>query len=473
MNFKGILPIIFSLAFLSLSAVPFFASPYPSEKREAPVQQSFLSSSGLKSETEGEETVTVRREYTDYFATIVTFQLLVPQSQQALAEETCERAEAAIAAIESAVSVSLPESDIARFNDQLSPSESMQISAETYALLSLAKNLYVRTEGAYDPSVALLVDLWGFSPRFYTDEYIPCEPYDRQDYRNELPQERYIEAFQTLAAFDEVSVYAENGIYSVTKPKTTVTVDGREYAVKLDLGGIAKGYACDVAAGIFAEYGFVNGNISVGDSSVYLLRNSLSADGKFTVKVQNPRAEESGLNGDTIVDLRAKECGLSTSGDYERYYVTHNIRYCHIISAETGKPIDTDICTACIVGGSAAENDALTTAVCVMGKERAIEFITEELKDKQAFFVWENAQTGKYEIIANCEKSEITLNTAANGFVLCGYMQDGTFVYEPSFAFDPLQLVIGAVIAVAVVAVVVGLGYRNHVLKRNQTSTKE
>ncbi len=429
---------------------------------------------GAQASLSTEEFVSVRGEYTDYFSTVCTVFLYVPAAEEARAREACTAVEEAFARIDRSVSVSRSDSEIYYFNRVLKPGESMEISADTYALLSEALEMYERTEGAYDPSVARLVDLWGFSPRFNDDDSAIVEEYDREDYQNSLPDERYIEAFRQLAAFEEVSFgEQENGGYYLTKPQRTAEVDNKIYDVWLDLGGIAKGYACDVAAEILKSYGFSYGYVSVGRSSMYVLQNAAASNGAYDVYIRNPRAEESGQNGELMAKLQAKDCGLSTSGDYERYYVIHNRRYCHIISAETGEPIETGVCTAFVTGGSAAECDALTTALCVMGKDKATDFILNELSGYKALFVWENRSTGKYEIIANCEREEISLESGANDFEICGYLQDGEFIYRPSSAFDWVQLTIGIGLTVVVVGVIAGLGYRNHVLKRNKAGSEK
>ncbi len=74
---------------------------------------------------------------------------------------------------------------------------------------------------------------------------------------------------------------------------------------------------------------------------------------------------------------------LSTSGDNEQRYFIDGVRYCHVISPVTGKPVQTGIMSATVMGGGAAEADALTTAIMAMEKEDAISFIAEKLTDKK------------------------------------------------------------------------------------------
>lgn len=80
---------------------------------------------------------------------------------------------------------------------------------------------------------------------------------------------------------------------------------------------------------------------------------------------------------------------LSTSGDNEQVYSIGGKRYCHIIDPTTGKPVQTGIMSVTVIGGSAAEDDALTTAIMAMGKERAVQFIEEKLADRKVAFCCE------------------------------------------------------------------------------------
>lgn len=308
--------------------------------------------------------------------------------------------------IDNAINESVSSSDVARFNNA-EAGESVEVSQYTYDIMSLCKSINAATGGKFDPTTARLVDLWGFSPRF-TSNYQHQEAYDRADYKHNLPDDRYVQAFNSLVGVDKVELVQEEDRYYLVKPTDTVTVDGVQYTVTLSLGGIGKGYACDIAYKIIKDSGFNFGYVNVGTSSLSLLRaikpiyddNPLA----WRVGVVNPRGEGNYLS------VKACDQGFSTSGDYERYYEIDGERYCHII-ADDGYPIDGGIITASVVGESSALCDALSTAICCMSVSEAMAFV--QGLDYNAYFVFE--QDGKYRVFSN---SPDTMTINSGDFVL-------------------------------------------------------
>lgn len=308
---------------------------------------------------------------------------------------------AEFAKIDNAIGLSL-NSDIAKFNDNDYDGAPLEISEITYNLLNEAKRLYEYTGGAYNPAVGRLVDLWGFSPRLNSGEDAsPALPYDRDAKDDKgrpvqtVPDEKYVTAFKSLTDFREVETSEKGGKYYVTKPSSGATVDGVTYYMEIDLGGIAKGYAADVAANILESRGITQSYVSVGSSSLSLLE---SKNDGWEVSLRHPRD-----NSASYATVYAENTAVSTSGDYERYFVQGGKRYCHIIDASTGNPIDNGMTTVSVFGRSAAEDDALSTALCVMGKDAAIDFINANLTDCRVSFVWQNDSTGSFEFITNME----------------------------------------------------------------------
>jgi thiamine biosynthesis lipoprotein len=180
--------------------------------------------------------------------------------------------------------------------------------------------------------------------------------------------------------FGDLQLYSEDGNYYAVKPAATVEIDGVTYSMKIDLGGIGKGYAVDKVKEIVEEYGFEYGYINFGSSSMALLGHATR--GSYTLGLTNPRT----YYGDDYIRLQLNNVCVSTSGDYEQYYEFDGVRYCHIIDPTTGKPVQTGVYTATVIGGSAAEDDAYTTAIMTMGKDKAIKFINEKLSDRYVVF---------------------------------------------------------------------------------------
>ena len=153
-------------------------------------------------------------------------------------------------------------------------------SDEVVYLLQKAKEIYALTNGAFNPATHLLTDLWQLSSRFSensTDH--STKPYDREVYS--LPDQKYINAFKQLLNFEDI-VIDGNDIYL---PDNKVTVDGVEYGMQIDLGGIVKGYAAQRAKEIATSFGITNGYISLGGSSIVFLSNANSQDGNYAVGI--------------------------------------------------------------------------------------------------------------------------------------------------------------------------------------------
>lgn len=215
-----------------------------------------------------------------------------------------------------------------------------------------------------------------------------------------LPSDQTCLKYAELAAsFSQIELLHEGGKYYAVKPEKTVEVEGQALSLKIDLGGIGKGWAVDKVNALFDEYGFGCGYFNFGKSSTACRAHY--KNGGYEMSLTHPRA-----SGTYIKMLMFDEV-ISTSGDYEQYFVQDGVRYCHIIDPETGKPVQTGVMTATVIGGSAAENDALTTALIAMGAEKAQEFIAQKLEDKRALFTC--VEDGKYKVKTNISAGQYTI----------------------------------------------------------------
>lgn len=355
------------------------------------------------------------RTYTGIFGTDAYLRIYLPIdiSDEELAQAT-EKASALheeitglLSSLDSSMNIANENSYISQFNSAEAGSE-IEIDYHTYQVLSIAIKMFEETDGYYNPGVYYSVDLYGFGVRA---DYNERRPYDRDDYRTQLPEEKYVTAFQQLGeSFAEVSTYQRDGKYYVSKPEKTVTVEGQTYSLAMDLGGIGKGYAIDLVDGLIDEAGFEYGYFNFGSSS-QAINGSLSEDGKFELQFQHPRA----LLGVGYLSTRAANVAISTSGDYILSYTIDGTRYSHIINPKTGAPIRTGIATATVLDGrvgvySAAEADARTTALCAMGVEKATEYMNELTEQGiMVAFLHENG-IGWLNFYTNMEEGTYTLN---------------------------------------------------------------
>ena len=148
--------------------------------------------------------------------------------------------------------------------------------------------------------------------------------------------------------------------------------------VKIDLGGIAKGYAVDQALQIVSDCGIAEAMISAGGDSRILGRKR----GKpWMIGIQHPRKEN-----DVALVLPLSDTAVSTSGDYERYFIREDgHRVHHIINPSTGRSADNSW-SATVIGPDAMTTDALSTTVFILGAEKGIALI-ETLEDIDAVII--------------------------------------------------------------------------------------
>lgn len=364
-----------------------------------------------------------------YFNTQATWAFLSEEEEASQANvdlwgSICER----LSQIEESLSTGNEESSISRFN-AANAGDKVEIDFTAYTVLSEAKRIYEKTDGAYNPAVGLLVDLWGFTPRF-TDPFsdAPDMPYDRDNYTTTLPAQEYIDNFRALSDFSSVLLEEEGGKYYATKPSSAVWERTDEegnvvetYTMQVNLGGIGKGYAVDEAHAIMREAGQQYGYFNLGGSSISVLQNYFSEENEKGLRPQsvgmnNPRKDV--FSAPTYASVLVADSCLSTSGDNELYYPFGEQRFCHIINPHTGYPVNGDpqnptgsgIITASVSGLSASEGDATTTALMVMGKEGALAYIEEYLSDKGVTFIYYDGVEKTYTVYTNLSENILTLN---------------------------------------------------------------
>lgn len=322
------------------------------------------------------------------------------QRQDAI--DTAEEIGAILTSFENTFSTTIEDSDVCLFN-AAAPGSTVGISEDMYNVLSLALEMYDETGGYYNAGVYYSVDLYNFAAR---PEGVTM-PYDREE-NSDLPDERYVAAFCELSkSFSKIELYAEGGSYYAVKPEDTVEVDGVIYSLAIDLSGIAKGYTVDIVDKYIEDAGYPNSSFSYGMSSIAVNSTLATDSGEWYLTFRDPR----GTVDDYYMAIDVKDACISTSGDYENYYEVGDRRYCHIIDPDTGSPINTGIVTSSCIGGTAAEDDARTTAVMAMGLDGVIEYINSQTVKEQGLritFVYQNS-AGEYLLVTNIPEGEYEL----------------------------------------------------------------
>ena len=208
--------------------------------------------------------------------------------------------------IQSVMSSSIDSSEIYHINEA-SGLHPVKVSYETYAIIERSINYSKKYNGLFDITIGPITELWGFN----SDNPV-----------SKVPDKNLIDSLVKLVNY-------KNIVLNPSDTNVYLSVKG----MKLDMGGIAKGYAVDRAAGIMKKWGmknfFVNGG---GDMYVSGYKEGTR---KWVVGIKHPRKENK-----LIAELEISDGAVGTSGDYERYVIIDGKRYCHIFNTKTGYPVD-------------------------------------------------------------------------------------------------------------------------------------
>jgi thiamine biosynthesis lipoprotein len=147
--------------------------------------------------------------------------------------------------------------------------------------------------------------------------------------------------------------------------------------VRIDLGGIAKGYAVDRGMNMLQQAGITSALISAGGDTRVIGKRW---DRPWHIGIRNPREE-----GSIVSMIPLENSAISTSGDYERYFVEDGVRYHHILDPKTGTSTN-EILSSSIIGQSATDTDALSTSVLILGVEKGMQLI-DSISDTEAVII--------------------------------------------------------------------------------------
>jgi thiamine biosynthesis lipoprotein len=211
--------------------------------------------------------------------------------------------------------------------------QTLSLTENGAQLLKIAKDCYAFTDGDFNPAVYPLVKLWQFSPNYPVKNFTPPKR-------------------------SEIDIALENTDFINAELNETERTLNKKGEIEIDLGGIVKGFAADMAAKILSERGHEKGYINVGGSSLFLLKTD-------TLSIRHPRANADIPSIITVKTENTPNVNVSTSGDYQRYYLHDRITYSHVISPKDGYPTRTGTCSVTVIGADGAFSDAITTAACL------------------------------------------------------------------------------------------------------------
>lgn len=255
------------------------------------------------------------------------------------AQDAVDKSVEAIIELEDLISRTMEDSDIYRLNN--SDGAVVVVDDLTYDILTLALDVAEKTNGAFDPTICAITDLWGIG----TDaERVPSD-------------EEIAEALKTVS-YTNILLLGDNQVQLLN-------------GAKIDLGAVGKGYAADLIVDIYDDNEITSGIISLS-GNIYVYGEK--EDGElWSIGVADPE-----VSGVYSIIIESEQTSIVTSGAYERYFEQDGVIYHHVFDSQTGYPTTENILSMTIVCESSALADMYSTALFAMGYDAAIEFAENE-----------------------------------------------------------------------------------------------
>ncbi|MBD8991600.1 MAG: FAD:protein FMN transferase [Blautia sp.] len=255
----------------------------------------------------------------------------------------------------------------------------LQATDDLAELILRGKEIYQETDGLFDDTIYPVMKLWGFPTGNY---HVPTAA----------------EVQKKLALVDgnkvEIQTRDSDEKGRDSKEKTKFVTLGADQ--QIDFGGIAKGYTGQKLAELFQEYGVSSALVSLGGNIQAI---GTKPDGSsWKVGIRDPK----GGQQDYIGVLSVENQAVVTSGGYERYFEEDGKTYIHIINPRTGYPADGDLLSVTIVSRDGTLADGMSTALYIMGYEKACQFWRQHREEFNVILVTDD---GKIHISENLKEN--------------------------------------------------------------------
>jgi thiamine biosynthesis lipoprotein len=284
--------------------------------------------------------------------TYVTIKIFPPSEARKEAAAAIDVAAARMMMIDSLANNYQEQSEIAWLHQHADEGE-LPLTPDMAAMLTTALRIDSLSGGAFTPAIGTLTELWGFGRR--ESMRVPAEE----------------ARLQAIGHVGRKGLRLRGGQLTFLDPRS-----------RIDLGGVAKGYAANAALAVLQERGYTDAQVDAGGDLCTLC--SARTAGKRKVYVRHP------LSGEEFYGRFPLDQGsVATSGDYERFFEQDGIRYHHLLDPVSGMPA-AGCHSVTIVGDDAAGCDALATAVFVLGPQKGMQLI-ESLPGIEGLILYEEA----------------------------------------------------------------------------------
>ena len=268
-------------------------------------------------------------------------------------EDLHKEVKATLLQVDNSLSMFNKNSIISAFNNNNRDTTANEMFTEVF---NLAQEISAKTGGAFDITVAPLVNAWGFGFK-----------------KGELPDSATVEELRSKVGYATVSLV--DGKLAKQNPGTM-----------LDCSAIAKGYGCDMVARLLDSRNITDYMIEIGGEVVTKGKNDRGT--AWNISISKPTENTTGSHNahQRIVAISGK--AMATSGNYRNFRIENGKKYAHTIDPRTGYPVQHSLLSATVIAENCAKADAYATSFMVMGLEKAIEQCKSD--SIEAFFIYSN-----------------------------------------------------------------------------------
>lgn len=267
--------------------------------------------------------------------------------------------EAELHRVDASLSMFNPQSTISLINK----GESNTADSMLAEVLQLSFAVNKATDGAFDPTVAPLVNAWGFG---FKD--------------GQLPDSTQVDSLLNLVGLS--GIHFQDGKVTKDNPLSI-----------LDMSAIAKGYGVDRVAQLLRGHSITNFMVEIGGEVVAEGINEKGTP--WRIGINKPNEDSTSLSTELQDIISLSGHALATSGNYRNFYVQNGKKIAHTINPKTGYPAQQDILSSTVVAPTCAEADAFATAFMVMGMEKAKKVLQEQ-SQLDAYFIYSDEE-GNYQ----------------------------------------------------------------------------
>lgn len=247
---------------------------------------------------------------------------------------------------------------------RINRNEDVKVNEMFQEVFQLAESISKETNGAFDITVAPLVNTWGFGFKQGT-----------------TPTQQAIDSLKTLIGYQKIALV--NGHVKKQNPN-----------IMLDCSAIAKGFGSDVVARFLKQKGIDNFMVEIGGEVV--THGNSEKRVPWRIGVNKPTDDSLNTNTELQTVLNVTDKAMATSGNYRNFYYKNGKKYAHTIDPKTGYPVQHNILSATVIAENCATADAYATSFMVLGMEGA-QKILDKHPELLAYLIYSDAK-GKNQV---------------------------------------------------------------------------